>query len=167
MTQQEPVIEQVPFGSHFDYPADRPLTSHERKRRELLARYSRFARDRERVITSYLIRPAGATDHLVVELFDTTNSQLVVTCATLQRDAGGAGVWYAIGNLADLARFLPSPTRTILVLPAEPDTDLDGLCAIRSITPVWPVEGTDTFTSHQEQTRRSEPLFYPNGEPSL
>jgi hypothetical protein len=166
MTQQEPVIEQVPYGSRFDYPADRPLTAYERERRELLARYGRFARERERVITSYLIRPAGATDQLVVELFDATNSQLVVTCATLQR-AGGAGVWYAIGTLADLARFLPSSTRNILVLPAEPSSDLDGLCAIRSIMPVWPVDGTDSFTSHQEQARRSEPLFYPNGEPSL
>ncbi|MER5615972.1 hypothetical protein [Streptomyces sp. NPDC002215] len=166
MTQQEPVIEQVPFGSHFDYPADRPPPPYERERRELLARYGRFAQERDHVITSYLIRPSSATDQLVVELFDATNSQLVVTCATLQR-AGAAGVWYSIGTLADLARFLPSPTRNILVLPAEPSSDLDGLCAIRSITPVWPVDGTDTFTSHQDQARRSEPLFYPNGEPSL
>ncbi|MCX4826349.1 hypothetical protein OG883_42675 [Streptomyces sp. NBC_01142] len=76
-------------------------------------------------------------------------------------------MWYAIGTLADLARFVPAPTRNILVLPAEPDSDLDGLCAIRSIMPVWPVDGTDTFTSHGAQSRSSEPLFYPNGEPPL
>jgi hypothetical protein len=166
MTQLESVIEQVPFGEHFDYPADRPVTPYERERRELLARYGRFARERGRQITSYLIRPAGATDRLVVELFDATASQLVVTCATLHGDNQGAGVWYAIGTLADLARFLPSHARNVLVLPAQPDDDLGGLCAIQSITPVWPVDET-TFTNHEQQAIRSEPLFYPNGEPSL
>ncbi|MFI9772200.1 hypothetical protein ACIHJG_35860 [Streptomyces sp. NPDC052415] len=167
MDQQSPVIEQVPFGAHFDYPADQPLTPYERERRDLLTRYGRFAQERGRMIESYLIRPPGATDQLVVELFDATNAQLVVTCATLQRDNGGWGVWYAIGTVADLARFLPSPTRNILVLPTAPDSDLDGLCTVRSITPVWPADDTDTFTSHQAQARSREPLFYPNGEPSL
>lgn len=166
MTQMEPVIKQVPFGEHFDYPAGQPVTPYERERRELLARYGRFARERGRQLTSYLIQPAGATDQLVVELFDATASQLVVTCATLQRDSGGAGMWYAIGTLADLARFLPPHTRNVLVLPAQPDDDMSGLCAIRSITPVWPADET-TFTNHQEQALSGEPLFYPNGEPSL
>ncbi|MEU6290404.1 hypothetical protein [Streptomyces sp. NPDC046988] len=149
MDQQKPVVEEVPVGTHFDYPADQPVTTYEQERRELLAEYTRFAQGRGRLLKSYLIRPAGSTDQLVVELFDDTHAQLVVTCATLQRGgAGRAGVWYAVGTLADLARFLPSPTRNILVLPAEPDSDLDGLCAIRSILPVWP--GTDGFTSHPE-----------------
>lgn len=167
MNQQKSVIEQVPFGAHFDYPADQPLTPYERERRDLLTRYGRFAQKRGRVIESFLIRPAGATDQLVVELFDATNDQLVVTCATLQCDNGEGGVWYAIGTLADLARFLPPPTRNILVLPAAPDSDLGGLCTVRSITPVWPPDDTDNFTSHQAQARSSEPLFYPNGEPSF
>lgn len=166
MTQLDPVIEQVSFGAHFDYPADRPLTPYERERRELLARYGHFVRERGHEITSYLIQPVGATDQLVVELFDATASQLVVVCATLQRANGGADAWYSIGTLADLARFLPSHTSNALVLPAKPDDDLDGLCAIRSITPVWPADDS-TFTNHQEQARSSEPIFYPHGEPSL
>ncbi|MFF7953677.1 hypothetical protein [Streptomyces griseorubiginosus] len=149
MDQQKPVVEEVPIGTHFDYSADQPVTTYEQDRRELLATYARFAQERGRLLTSYLIRPAGSTDQLVVELFDATHAQLVVTCATLQRGgASRAGVWYAMGTLADLARFLPSPTRHILVLPAEPDSDLDGLCAIHSILPVWP--GTDGFTSPLE-----------------
>ncbi|MGP3953458.1 hypothetical protein [Streptomyces sp. 7N604] len=169
MATQEPVIEQAPFGEHFDYLADRPVTPYEQDRRELLARYARSLQQHGHEITSYLIRPAGSKDQLVVELFDATASQLVVTCATLQRENGwAAGVWYAIGTLADLARFLPAHTRNVLVLPAEPDSDLDGLCVIRSITPVWPADDNATFTSHQDQTRRlREPLFHPNGEPSL
>lgn len=148
MTQQKPVIEEIPLGTHFDYPADQPVTTYERDRRDLIARYTRFAQGRGHVLKSYLIRPAESTNQLVVELFDATLTQLIVTCATLQRE--GVGVWYAMGTLADLARFLPSPTRNILVLPAEPDSDLDGLCAIRSITPVWPADGTDAFTNHLE-----------------
>ncbi|MFH8257864.1 hypothetical protein [Streptomyces roseolus] len=147
MDQQKPVVEEVPVGTHFDYPADQPVTTYEQERRELLARYTRFAQGRGRLLKSYLIRPAGSTNQLVVELFDATQAQLIVTCATLQR-GGAAGVWYAVGTLADLACFLSPPTRNILVLPAEPDSDLDGLCAIRSILPVWP--GTDGFTSHPE-----------------
>lgn len=168
MTQMKPVIEQVPFGDHFDYPADLPLTPYEQDRRELLARYSHFARERGHEITGYLIQPAGSEEQLVVELFDATTSQLVVTCATLQRDNGGVGgVWHAVGTLADLARFLPPHVRSVLVLPAEPDNDLGGLFALRSITPVWPVDDPITFTNPQQQARINEPLFYPNGEPSL
>ncbi|MGW3392144.1 hypothetical protein [Streptomyces cinereoruber] len=162
MDQQKLVVEEVPVGTHFDYPADQPVTTYEQDRRELLARYTRFAQERGRLLKSYLIRPAGSTDQLVVELFDATNAQLIVTCATLQRGgAGGAGVWYAMGTLADLARFPPSPARHVLVLPAEPDSDLDGLCALRSILPVWP--GADGFTSHLESGRSPGPL----GEPPL
>ncbi|MFH0245957.1 hypothetical protein ACGRHY_26880 [Streptomyces sp. HK10] len=159
MDQQKPVLEEVPVGMHFDYPADQPVTTYEQDRRELLGRYTSFAQGRGRLLKSYLIRPAGSTDQLVVELFDATHAQLVVTCATLQR--GGPGVWYAMGTLADLARFLPSPARNVLVLPTEPDSDLDGLCTIRSIMPVWP--GTDGFTSHLENEPPSDPI----GEPPL
>ncbi|MET7487100.1 hypothetical protein [Streptomyces sp. NPDC005538] len=166
MTQLKAVIEQVPFGVHFDYPAVRPLTPYERERRELLARYGRFAQEWGHEIASYLIQPVGTPDQLVVELYDATASQLVVACATLQRESGGAGAWYSIGTLADLARFLPAHTSNVLVLPAEPDDDLDGLCAIRSITPVWPHDDT-TFTNHQQQARSSEPPFPPNSETSL
>ncbi|MEU3877834.1 hypothetical protein [Streptomyces sp. NPDC029704] len=157
MDQQKPVLEEVPVGKHFDYPADQPVTPYEQDRRELLARYTRFAQGRGQLLKSYLIRPAGSTDQLVVELFDAIHAQLVVTCATLQRGgAGGVGVWYAMGTLADLARFLPSPTQKILVLPAEPDSDLDSLCAFRSVLPVWP--GTGGFTSHLESEPPEPPL---------
>ncbi|MFE7118524.1 hypothetical protein ACFU99_24215 [Streptomyces sp. NPDC057654] len=153
MTQMKPVSRQVPFGDHFDYPADLPPTPYEQDRRDLLARYTHFARERGHEITSYLIQPAGSQEQLVVELFDATTSQLVVTCATLQRDNGGSGVWYAIGTLTDRARFLPPHVHNVLVLPAEPNSDLDDLLALRSITPMWPVDGNITFTHRHQQTR--------------
>ena len=79
------------------------------------------------MIESYLIRPARATDQLVVELFDATNAQLVVACATLQRDNGGAGVgarsapwptWPPASAMPRALHWWSSSTRTVTAKPS-------------------------------------------------
>jgi hypothetical protein len=145
---QEPVVE-VPVEQHTTefmlIEGGRAPYEAERREQKLVLSFLESLERQGHDVYRYQLLPPGEFAPLYCDLFDKTTNTLYEAKGSVARPA----IRMAVGQLADYARFIPSPPRKALLVPECPRPDLLTLLEQENISVTWP-EGSG-FASTESQ----------------
>ncbi|OKJ16786.1 restriction endonuclease [Kitasatospora sp. CB01950] len=138
-------VQSLPLEQHLTekmfVEPNREAYEAERKESKLVAALADYLRARNLHAERHQILPAGETRPLYTDVYVGPLNLLVEAKGSVTREH----IRMAIGQLADYSRYLPNPTKAILV-PSEPRADLLDLAGSQDCVVIWP-EGKGYHTT--------------------